>query len=77
MLLAKAETLGFAEELTSHEGRDIAVGAEGFDASGVDPVRLRQAKQAWTSLITTCKGTTRDRVKSAESYGGAWPLLNQ
>ena len=47
------------------------VGAEGFDPSGVDPVRLRQARQAWTSLITTCKGTARDLVKSAESPGGA------
>ena len=74
MYLAKAEALGFAEELTSHEGRDITVGAEGFDASGVDPVRLRQA---WTSLITSCKGTARDRVKSAESPGGACPLLDQ
>ena len=44
--LAKAEALGFAEELTTHEGRDIMVGAEGFDASGIDPVRLRQARQA-------------------------------
>ncbi|CAN0181436.1 unnamed protein product, partial [Ascophyllum nodosum] len=40
-------------------------------------VRLRQAEQAWTSLITTCKGTARDLVKSAESPGGAWRLLNQ
>ena len=70
--LAKAEVLGFAEELTTHEGRDITVGAEKFDASGVDPVRLRQARQAWTSLITTCKGTARDLIKSAETPGGAW-----
>ena len=75
--LAKAEALGFAEELTTHEGRDIMVGVEGFDASGVDPVRLRQARQAWTSLITTCNKTARDLVKSAESPGGAWRLLNQ
>ena len=32
----------FAEELATHEGRDIVVGAEGFDVSGVDPMRLRQ-----------------------------------
>ena len=51
--LAKAETLGFADELTTHEDRDIMVGAEGFDASGVDPVRFCQARQPWTSLITT------------------------
>ena len=75
--LAKAKSLGFAEEVTTQEGRDITVGAEGFDASGVDPVRLRQAKQAWTFLITTYKGTARDLVKSAESPGGAWRLLNQ
>ena len=75
--LAKAETLEFAEELTTHEGRDITVGTEEFDASGVDPVRLRQARQAWTSLITICKGTARDLVKSAESPGGACRLLNQ
>ena len=69
--------MGFAEELTTHEGRDIMVGAEGFDASGVDPVRLRQARQVWTFLITTCKGTARDLVKSAESPSSAWRLLNQ
>ena len=69
--------MGFAEELTTHEGRDITVGAEGFDASGVNLLRLRQARQAWTSLITTCKGTARDLVKSTESPGDAWRLLNQ
>ena len=57
--LAKADALGFAEELPTHEGRNIMVGAEGFDASGVEPVRFRQARQAWTSPITTCKGTAR------------------
>ena len=69
--------MGFAEELTTHEGRDVMVGAEGFDAGGVDPMRLRQARQARTPLITTCKGTVRDLVKSAESPGGAWRLVNQ
>ena len=70
--------MGFAEEMTTHEGRDIKVGAEGFDASGVDPVRLRQARQAWTSLVTTCKETARGLiVKSAELPGGAWRPLNQ
>ena len=73
----KAKAMGFVDELTMHEGHDIMVGAEGFDASGVDLVRLRQARQTWTSLITTCKGTARDLVKSAESPGGAWRLLNQ
>ena len=75
--LAKAEELRFAEDLTTHEGRDIMVVAEGFDVSGVDSMRLRQARQAWTSLTTTCKGTARDLVKSAESPGGAWRLLHQ
>ena len=53
------------------------VDPEGFDASDIDPVRVRQARQAWSSLITTCKGTARDLVKSAESPGGVWRLLNQ
>ena len=75
--VAKAEALGFAEELTTLEGRDITVDAEGFDASGFDPVRLRQARETRISLITTCKGTARDLVKTAESSGGAWRLLNQ
>ena len=39
--LAKAEALGFTEEPTKHKGRDTTVGAEGFDASGVDPLKLR------------------------------------
>ena len=38
--LAK-ESMGFVDELTTPEGRDIKVGAEGFDAREVDPVRLR------------------------------------
>ena len=75
--LAKAKALGLAEEMTTLEGRDITVGAEGFDASGFNPVRLRQARQTGISLITTCKGAARDLVKSAESSGGAWRLLNQ
>ena len=75
--LAKAESMGFADELTMPEGRDIKVGAEGFDAREVDPVRLRKARQAWTSLITTCKGVARELVKSAESPGGGWRMLNQ
>ena len=73
----KGKAMGFVDELTTHEGHDIMVGAERFDASGVDLVRLRQARQTWTSLITTCKGTARDLVKSAESPDGAWRLLNQ
>ena len=73
----KAKAMGFVDELTTHEGHDIMVGAEEFDASGVDLVRLRQARQAWTSVITTCKGTARDLVKSEKSPDGAWRLLNQ
>ena len=73
----KAKAIGFVDELTTHEGHDIMVGAEEFDVSGVDLVRLRQARQTLTSLITTCKGTARDLVKSAESPDGAWRLLNQ
>ena len=41
----KAKSMGFVDELTTHEGHDIMVGAEGFDASGVDLVRLRQGRQ--------------------------------
>ena len=29
--VAKSESLGFAQELTTHESRDITVGAEGSD----------------------------------------------
>ena len=50
--LAKAEALGFAEELNTHKGRDVMIGAEEFHASGVDAVRLNQ-RQAWTSPLTT------------------------
>ena len=61
--LAKAEALGFAEELGTHEGRDIMVGAEGFDLSGVDPMRLRQKRQAWTFRVRVgiCRGTGHAR----------------
>lgn len=62
----KAEALGFADALNTDEAHDIMVGAEGFDASDVDPVRLRQVRQAWLSLIPPTKERleTWSKVKS-------------
>lgn len=52
-MLANAEPLGFEYELKMPECRDIMVGADGFDAREVDPVRLCKARQAWISRVGT------------------------
>ena len=75
--LAKASSMGFEEALLEPEERDVDIRQEGFDATAVDAERLRRARQAWTSLITTCKGVALDIVRSAESPSGAWRLVVQ
>lgn len=44
------------------EIREMKVGAEGFEASEVNLVRLRKARQAWTSFVLSSKGVIRDLV---------------
>ena len=46
---------GFEAELTEAEGKGLIVGADVFDGSNVDPVRLRNAHAAWMTLINSCR----------------------
>ena len=45
-LLYQARASGFEVELTAPEGDGLSVGADIFDSSNVDPVRLRNAHVA-------------------------------
>ena len=53
-VLYQARASGFESELTAAEGDELSVGADVFDSSNVDPVRLRNAHVAWMTLINSC-----------------------
>ena len=50
----QARACGFEIELTAAERQGLSVGADVFDASNVDPVRLRNARVACMTLINNC-----------------------
>lgn len=71
----QARGLGCADELTAAEGREIKVGAKYFDDTGLDPKRVRNAKKAWISLVTTYQDAALEIVQSVESPSVAcWKL---
>ena len=45
-VLYQAKASGFEDELTAAQGDALSVGADVFDSSNVDPVRLRNAHVA-------------------------------
>ena len=51
----QAKACGFEAELTAAEGEELSVGADVFEGSNVDPVRLRNAHVAWMMSINNCK----------------------
>ena len=55
-VLYQARASGFENELTAAVGDGLSVGADVFDSSNVDPVRLRNAHAAWLTLINSCSG---------------------
>ena len=55
-VLYQARASGFEDELTAAEGDGLSAGANVFDSSDVDPVRLRNAHVAWMTLINSCSG---------------------
>ena len=55
-VLYQARASGFEDELTAAEGDGLSVGADVFDSSNIDPVRLRNAHVAWMTLINSCSG---------------------
>ena len=67
----KAGACGFETELTAAEGEGLSVGADVFDRSNVDPVRLRNAHAAWITLINNCRGMTFEIVQRSEAPNDA------
>ena len=52
-----------------------SVGADVFDSSNVDPVRLRNAHVAWMTLVNNCSGMTLEIVQCSNAPNDAWRNL--
>ena len=74
-VLYQARASGFEDELTAAEGDGLSVGADVFDSSNVDPVRLRNAHVAWMTLINICSGMTLEIVQRSNAPNDAWRNL--
>ena len=53
----------------------LSVGADVFDSSNVDPVRLRNAHVAWTTLINSCGGMALEIVQRSNAPNDTWRNL--
>ena len=62
----------FENELTAAEGDGPSVGADVFDISSEDPVRLRNAHVAWMTLINSCTGLALEIMQRSNAPNGAW-----
>ena len=62
---------GFEDELTAAEGDGLRVGADVFDSSDVDPVRLRNAHVAWMALSNSCSGMALEIVQRSNALNDA------
>ena len=74
-VLYQARASGFEDELTAAEGDGLSVGADVFDSSNVDPMRMRNAHVAWTTLINSCSGMTLEIVQRSNAPNDAWRNL--
>ena len=70
-VLCQARASGFEDELTAAEGDGLSVGADVFDSSIVDPVRLRNAHVAWMTLINSCSGIALEIVQRSNAPNDA------
>ena len=68
----QARASGFENELTAAEGDGLSVGADVFDSSNVDPVRLGNAHVAWMTLINSCSGMALEVVQRSNAPNDAW-----
>ena len=75
-ILYQARASGFKDELTPAEGDGWSVGADVFDSSNVDPVRLRNAHVAWMTLINSCNGMALEIVQRSNAPNDAWRNLD-
>ena len=71
----QARASGFENELTAAEGDGLSVGADVFDSSNVDPVRLRNAHVAWMTLINSCSEMALKIVQRSNAPNDAWRNL--
>ena len=71
----QARASGFENELTAAEGDGLSVGADVFDSSNVDPVRLRNAHVVWMPLINSCSGIALEIVQRSNAPNDAWRNL--
>ena len=62
-VIYQARACGFEDELIAPEGEGLSVGADVFDNSSVDPLRLRNAHAAWMVLINRCRGMALEIVQ--------------
>ena len=53
----QARACGFEAELTADEGEGLSIGADVFNGSDLDPVKLRNAHVAWMTLNNCRNGT--------------------
>ena len=65
---------GFEAEPRAAGGKGLSVGADFFDGSNVDPVRLRNAHAAWMTLMNN-RLMTREIVQRKEAPIDAWRNL--
>ena len=74
-VLYQARASGFEDELTAAEGDGLSVGADVFDSSNIDPVRLRNAHVAWMTLINSCSKKALEIVQPSNAPNDAWRNL--
>ena len=71
-VLYQARASGFENELTAAEGDGLSIGADVFDSSNVDPVRLQNAHVVWMTLINSCSGMALEIVQRSDAPNDAW-----
>ena len=71
----QARAWGFEDELTVAEGEGLSVGADVFDGSKLDPVRLRNAHVVWITLINNCRELALEIVQRSKAPNDAWRNL--
>ena len=69
----QARKCGFEAELTAAKGEGLSVGADIFDGSNLDHVRLRNSHVAWMTLIKNCMKL--ENVQRKEASNDAWRNL--
>ena len=74
-VLYQARARGFENELTAAEGDGLSVGADVVNRSNVGPVRLRNARVAWMTLINSWSGMALEIVQRSNAPNDAWRNL--